>query len=154
MPSSPVTGSVVGDFNRDGKLDLAGPGQLALGNGDGTFRVVPGVVPPAGQWFEAIAGGDINGDGKLDLVVGGATKHLMKSNGDWGNYYVTDKSYINVFLGHGDGTFGAPSTTQLSVFDIGPIEVADFNGDGRGDVLSKANDRIYLQTGRADGTLA
>jgi hypothetical protein len=68
---------VVGDFNGDGKLDvaLADYGEdlvwTALGNGNGGFgtpssRSVGDVSPvlPA-----ALATGDLNGDGKLDLVV-------------------------------------------------------------------------------------
>jgi hypothetical protein len=64
-----VEGGVFGDFNGDGKLDLAFPGGVQLGNGDGTFQAtIPFTVGPlAGSISEVV--GDFNGDGKLDLAI-------------------------------------------------------------------------------------
>src|SRR2546426_210861 len=81
----------VGDFNGDGKLDLAVaiPGSenivVLLGNGDGTFQ--PTVNFNAKGHPKSIAAGDLNADDRLDLVVvnGGSTN-------------------ISVLLGNGDGT--------------------------------------------------
>jgi len=62
-----------GDFNGDGKLDLAVANQksnsvsVLLGNGDGTFRVA--VSYSAGTAPASVTSGDFNGDGKLDLVT-------------------------------------------------------------------------------------
>ena len=54
-----------GDFNGDGKVDLALAGAVLLGHGDGTFQ--PAVlVGLAGNY---VAVGDFNGDGKPDLAV-------------------------------------------------------------------------------------
>jgi len=65
-----------GDFNGDGKLDLAVANQksnsvsVLLGNGDGTFRVA--VSYSAGTAPASVTSGDFNGDGKLDLVTANA----------------------------------------------------------------------------------
>ena len=76
---SPVQGrgysAIAGDFNKDGKLDLAllvadggnSTLQVFLGASDGTFRLIQKLPLPAGAG--AIASGDLNGDGRIDLVL-------------------------------------------------------------------------------------
>jgi hypothetical protein len=71
-PSSIATG----DFNLDGKLDLAvaalgGNAFVLFGKGDGSFRPATQIGPGPGGWW--IASGDFNGNGKPDLVVADST---------------------------------------------------------------------------------
>ena len=116
----------VGDFNGDGKLDIAvAQGQnlgILLGNGDGTFTPFK-TYPFPGPSKEYVAGdgvltADFNGDGVLDLLT-------IDQYGD-----------INVLLGKGDGTFKTPSLPVASYgIDGYPfIAVSDFNGDGKTDI--------------------
>ena len=84
----------LGDFNGDGKADLAvaNSGSLnvsvLLGKGDGTFAAAANY--PAGNAPYSIAVGDLNGDGTTDLAI--------TEDGD---------NTVTVLLGNGDGTFGA-----------------------------------------------
>jgi len=84
---------VVGDFNGDGSLDLAGVGSAAkvrLNNGAGMFGAV--VDYAIGGQGQDIAAGDFNGDGRLDLVV-----------------TINDPQIgLSLLTGNGDGTFRAP----------------------------------------------
>ena len=76
--STPTAGSfpyalVEGDFNGDGKLDLAVPNSgdntvsILLGDGTGNFTLVS--APAVGAYPFDVAAGDFNGDGKLDLAT-------------------------------------------------------------------------------------
>jgi hypothetical protein len=66
----------VGDFNGDGKPDLAVANQgsnnvsVLLGNGDGTFQAARNFA--AGSSPSSVAVGDFIGVGRLDLAVGNA----------------------------------------------------------------------------------
>jgi FG-GAP-like repeat/FG-GAP repeat len=147
----------VGDFNGDGKPDIvttdnnSGEVNVLLGNGDGTFQAtldfqLP-TTPLGPQAAGAVAVGDVNGDGKLDLVIIGNTYDL---NGE-----LTGNSFVNVLLGHGDGTFSACSSVQLppggSTWP--PLALGDFNGDGRLDVITTTANSVLLMSVNGDGTL-
>jgi|SRR5690348_3387732 len=120
---------VVGDFNGDGKLDLAytsccvnGVGQLVvlLGNGDGTFFNASGSPISVGVAPESIAVGDFTGNGKLDLTVA-----IAPLNGN-------TAGSVEILLGNGDGTFTMDVGSPITV-GRGPtsLAVGDFNGSGR-----------------------
>jgi len=126
-----------GDFNHDGKLDVAvadGAGvDVLLGNGDGTFQ--PVVQYPAGA-PNSVAAGYLSGDQKLDLVATSV----------FGDVYV--------LMGNGDGTF--QTAVPYAVTESGTVNIADLNGDGNQDVVVATGSQptfanVFL--GNGDGTL-
>jgi hypothetical protein len=128
------TALVAGDFNGDGKLDIAvttenvlGPAfnyQVMLGNGDGTFRPL---TPGSLTYFpNSLAVADINGDGKLDLLV--------TSDLDQGAPYDIGGG-VSVLLGNGDATFQTPILYDASN-GYGDLVLGDFNGDGNLDFVA------------------
>src|SRR6202035_2748588 len=74
VPNSYVRGWAVGDFNGDGKMDIAANivasgVTVELGNGDGTFQA-PVFTPVSNLGYSRwVAAGDFNGDGKTDLAI-------------------------------------------------------------------------------------
>src|SRR5579871_1091666 len=109
------------DFNGDGNLDLAAGATTLLGTGDGRFQAAQNL--PQGD--SAALQGDFNGDGIVDIAV---------TNGVTLN---------GVVYGNGDGTFRAANMVNAGV----PLAVADFNGDGRADILTASASGVTLLLG-------
>jgi hypothetical protein len=123
----PIVDMVSGDFNGDGKLDLAVDNYdysnitnkvtILLGNGDGTFRA-PTTFSTGFDQISSMVAGDFDGDGKLDLALAGGEG-------------------VIVLLNNGNGTFQAPVQYAAGLFPVSLV-AGDFNGDGRLD-LATAN---------------
>ena len=128
----------VGDFNGDGKPDLAVANSnsnnvsVLLGKGDGTFQTA--VNYGAGARAFCVAISDLNGDGKHDLAVANA-------NG------------VSVMLGKGDGTFQA-AVNYNTGGDPRSVAVGDFNGDGKPDLAvgNNGSRNVSVLLGKGDGT--
>jgi len=133
----PSEALAAGDFNRDGKLDLAEADinlQIFLGNGDGTFQSPSNYLTGTGALY--VAASDFNHDGKLDLAV-------------------ADLNGLYILLGNGDGTFQTPvlyATACIPLF----IYPGNFNADKNLDLLvnySSGNcPYVSVFLGNGDGT--
>jgi VCBS repeat protein len=156
----------VADIDGDGDLDVVVSGSVLLNRGDGTFGAPAestaqwpasagtgdetlGVsTEPASQGPSSIAIGDLNLDGHPDLV---AANHW--ANPDDG---CPGTCAVSVHLGNGDGTFGAGAGFGTGYF-CPAVAIADFNRDGRPDVVfSNNHDRettVSILLGNGDGTL-
>jgi hypothetical protein len=131
------TVAVVGDFNHDGKPDIAvtssGSNTVSVlrGTGVGTFQAPvaynTGIAPGS-----AVVG-DFNNDGHLDLAVAAA-----------------GSMSVSVLLGNGDGTF-QPHVDYAVNFTPQSIAGADINGDGKVDLVV-ADSNVSILLGNGDGT--
>jgi type II/III secretion system protein/VCBS repeat protein len=122
---------VTGDFDADGKTDLAilannnapsTPGEvlILLGKGDGTFAAA-GSATTVGNGPVAMATGDFDSSGSPDLAV------VNQTDGS-----------LTILLNHGDATFGqGPNSPVLIGQGTSPtgIGVADFDGNATPDIV-------------------
>jgi hypothetical protein len=146
-PKEPPSGwgntLAVGDFNRDGKLDLVrvhvfNKVELYLGDGAGHFAAPVSV----GSWDAplSVAAADFNKDGKLDLAVGVRV--------------VIGWDLLAVVMGNGDGSFRSPVETEVQDFPSF-LALQDFNRDGNPDLLATSTGTFTkygsLLLGRGDG---
>jgi hypothetical protein len=136
----------IGDFNKDGRQDIAVANYgtnnvgILLGNGDGTFASETTYSTGVDSSPKSVAVGDFNNDSRLDIAVA----NLLANN-------------VGILLGYGDGTF-ENQTTYPTGYGSGPtaIAVGDFNNDGRQD-LAVANfwtNTVGVLLGNGDGTFA
>jgi len=135
---------VAGDFNGDGKMDIAVADALAntitvmLGKGDGTFLAGTNYAP-SNCTPTMLAMGDFNGDGRADLLT-----------------FCEPSDMYAVLPGRPDGTFGAAvytgngtvplSATYLWTAMGSAMAIADLNGDGKLDIAVATVDAHSMRT--------
>jgi hypothetical protein len=115
---------VVGDFNGDGKDDIAGrsaQGQLlvAVSAGNKFNNVVFETLPQTLRSLSNVKIGDFNGDGRDDLMG------IVSSTGQ----VVVSISNGSSFASSVWGTVPVGSTSE--------VNLGDFNGDGRDDIFTR-----------------
>lgn len=138
--------TVTGDFNGDGRPDLAiGSGckaldnqnsatalQILLNNGDGTFSAGP-TVPAAmtNTNVTALAVGDFNNDGTLDLIAADYKYQLVSGNP------ITYTQHLYLLANNGTGTFTASQLSSSCASS--ELVTADFNHDGNLDFAANCS---------------
>lgn len=132
FPTFSINGGeiAIGDYNEDGKPDLAihGSGSgidIFIGSGTGSFAA--GVHVPGSGGFLALTAGDFNEDGHLDLL-----------------------SDNQLHLGTGTATFGAPTVVTLPLNTSAAI-AGDVNGDNHLDVIVAGTGGVSILLGTGTG---
>lgn len=133
------------DFNRDGRMDIVvqptpegtteAQFQVLLGRGDGTFTPAGGTEPLV-PYVQEILTADLDRDGNVDVVGASASP-----------------SGIVVRYGSGDGTSSRLVTYEMPR-GAADVAVADLNEDGRLDLISAYDSRVYVRLGLPEGGFA
>ena len=125
-----------GDFNGDGKTDLAvisvfGSTVILYGDGAGNFTTGGlGFFGPHG----AMVTGDFNGDGKTDIAI-------------------AQGGEIRLYLSTAAGPLQTAQPLRSAIFGSG-IVAADFNGDGRSDIAAPGGVGVLVVYATGDGNFA
>lgn len=143
----------IGDLNEDNKPDFiitgAKPGYTGYSttflNENGSF--IESQIPDFPQlMYSSLALEDINNDGKKDILITG-TKTTS----------TPQETVFEIYIATAFGGFLKKENVEIAGVNNGSIQVADFNGDGRKDILVNGNadqpiTKIYFQ--QADGSFA
>jgi hypothetical protein len=131
-----ITSIATADFDVDGATDLAIVRQtsnqvsILLGNGSGGFGAAATFM--AGSSPSSVLAQDFNTDGKPELAI-------------------TVTGNMVILANNGDGTFGAPTTFNVSGSSPTTVVSGDFNNDGKYDVAVGHTGGVSVRFGDGAG---
>lgn len=140
-----TNGLLAGDVDRDGLPDLLVLHKYQAGftllrnTGAGTFGAPVVYVAPSGSSLAAT--GDFDGDGSADIAIPEGSV-----------YGVPDG--INVWYGRPDGTLGTPRRVLTVISDAEGTAAADFDRDGRDDLVVARANGFVVHRGSGTGVSA
>jgi Ca2+-binding RTX toxin-like protein len=127
---------LVGDVNRDQKVDILLSENALLGDGNGNFSNPQPYVP-----YNSRLTTDFNQDGNPDIVSLGLGQKSFRAD---------------ILLGDGKGRFSIPERYIIGAWEAkatptGPMTIADVNGDGKPDLIGidpeQKTANVYLNRG-------
>jgi hypothetical protein len=166
-PTAETDDVAAADWNGDGKTDILmlneedNNVQVLIGQGDGTVRDAKGLYPPTSTGKTSISSMtpiDVNGDGRTDFVFSQVT-YTTQPNSTAFSAYLDD--------GKGGYTLASNILTVPSADSfVDVVGAADFNGDGKQDLLlesysdstssqggpNPADDQVGIALNSGDGT--
>lgn len=140
-----VTSIASGDFDGDGDVDVAGSFEFVaaiaifLNDGSGRFRVRVD-LPFTSFVPVSLAAADFDGDGKLDLAAQTGSEVRILRNSSSSSGLLFEKS-----------TFFWP-VSSIPVRPSTMVRAADFNGDGKPDLLALGPEEAVLLRNTTQGT--
>ncbi|HKW77803.1 MAG TPA: IPT/TIG domain-containing protein [Candidatus Limnocylindria bacterium] len=140
LPSPAPTTVLAGDFNGDGRSDLAefnsstGTWRVGISNGSSFTFANWAAWSSAVTWAD-LRVGDFNGDGRADIAG------RVLGTGQWWVGLSTGAGFTTTLW-----TTWSPAVTWVDV------QVGDFNGDGRADIVGRVSSTGQWWVGLSSGT--